>query len=78
MLSLILPGDSINAEKPTPKGGLFMNYAGDDLISHTLTRAVPSARRGLTSVFEMGTGGTLAVNSPANLRKTAARSFTTE
>ena len=41
-------------------------YAGDHLISHTLTRAVPSAQRGLTSVFGMGTGVTLAVNSPAN------------
>ena len=30
--------------------------AGDHLISHTVTRAVPSAQRGLTSVFEMGTG----------------------
>jgi hypothetical protein len=51
------------------KGGLFLNYAGDHLISHTLTRAVPSAQRGLTSVFGMGTGGTLVVNSPANFRK---------
>src|SRR5271155_5971983 len=41
--------------------------AGDHLISHTLTRAVPSAQRGLTSVFGMGTGVTLAVWSPANL-----------
>jgi hypothetical protein len=35
---------------------LFKNYAGDHLISHTVTRAVPSAQRGLTSVFGMGTG----------------------
>ncbi len=48
-------------------------YAGDHLISHTLTRAVPSAQRGLTSVFGMGTGVTLAVNSPANLRNRALR-----
>ncbi len=41
--------------------------AGDHLRSHTLTRAVPSAQRGLTSVFGMGTGVTLAVYSPANL-----------
>ena len=39
-------------------------YAGNDLLSHTLSRAVPSARRGLTSVFGMGTGGTPAVRSP--------------
>ena len=57
-------------QKPTPKSGLLLeNYAGDHLISHTLSRAVPSAQRGLTSVFGMGTGGTLAVWSPANLRR---------
>src|SRR3982750_4563088 len=49
--------------------------AGDHLISHTLTRAVPSAQRGLTSVFGMGTGVTLAVWSPANLRKALGRKF---
>src|ERR1039457_1056511 len=38
--------------------------AGNDLLSHTLSRAVPSAQRGLTSVFGMGTGGTPAVRSP--------------
>src|SRR5665213_626012 len=62
-------GNTVYAEKPTPKSGLFINYAGDHLISHTLTRAVPSAQRGLTSVFGMGTGGTLVVNSPAISRK---------
>jgi hypothetical protein len=31
-------------------------YAGDDLLSHTLSRAVQSALRGLTSVFGMGRG----------------------
>ena len=39
-------------------------YAGNDLLSHTLSRAVQSALRGLTSVFGMGTGGTPAVRSP--------------
>ncbi len=29
---------------------------GSDLLSHTVTSAVPSAMRGLTSVFGMGTG----------------------
>jgi hypothetical protein len=38
----------------------FIN-AGNDLLSHTLSRAVQSARRGLTSVFGMGTGGSPAV-----------------
>ena len=36
-------------------------YAGNDLLSHTLSRAVQSALRGLTSVFGMGTGGSPAV-----------------
>ena len=45
--------------------GLYF-YAGDDLRSHTLSRAVPSALRGLTSVFGMGTGGSPAVRSPTN------------
>jgi hypothetical protein len=54
-------------EKAAIAGGLFI-YAGNHLRSHTLTRAVPSAQRGLTSVFGMGTGVTLAVYSPANLR----------
>ena len=39
-------------------------YPGGDLRSHTVTRAVSSARRGLTSVFGMGTGVTLAVWPP--------------
>ena len=43
-------------------------YAGDDLLSHTVSRAVTSAQRGLTSVFGMGTGGTPAVRSPTLLR----------
>ena len=33
--------------------------AGSDLLSHAVSRAVPSAVAGLTSVFGMGTGGTL-------------------
>ena len=43
--------------------GLYF-YAGNDLLSHTLSRTVQSALRGLTSVVGMGTGGTPAVRSP--------------
>ena len=32
------------------------NTPGSDLLSHTVTHAVPSAEEGLTAVFEMGTG----------------------
>jgi len=48
-------------------------YVGDDLLSHTLSRAVQSAQRGLTSVFGMGTGVSPAVRSPASQAR--ARSF---
>src|SRR5580658_5523924 len=57
---------AVEIEKAAISGGLLVN-AGNHLRSHTLTRAVPSAQRGLTSVFGMGTGVTLAVYSPANL-----------
>ena len=40
------------------KWGCFDFIPGGDLLSHTVTRAVPSALRGLTSVFGMGTGVT--------------------
>ena len=46
-----------NAKKPSRRMAFLLDInAGDYLISHTVTRAVPSAQRGLTSVFEMGTG----------------------
>ena len=38
--------------------------SGDDLISRAVASQVPSARRVLTSVFGMGTGGTLEPLSP--------------
>ncbi len=41
--------------------GLYQFNPGSDLRSHAVTRAVSSAQRGLTSVFGMGTGVTLAV-----------------
>jgi hypothetical protein len=50
---------------PCCSHGAFI-YVGDDLLSHTLSRAVQSAQRGLTSVFGMGTGVSPAVRSPAS------------
>ena len=38
--------------------------SGDDLLSRAVSSQVPSALRGLTSVFGMGTGGTLSPLSP--------------
>src|SRR6476646_1200000 len=46
---------------------------GDDLLSHTLSRTVQSALRGLTSVFGMGTGGTPAVRSPQDQHSALSR-----
>ena len=46
--------------------GLFLNNPGDFLLSHAVSRAVPSAPAGLTSVFGMGTGVTLPTKSPEN------------
>ena len=43
-----------------------LNNPGDFLLSHTVSRAVPSAPTGLTSVFGMGTGVTLSTKSPEN------------
>ena len=40
---------------------------GGDLRSRVVSSAVSSALRGLTSVFGMGTGVTLAVRPPGNL-----------
>ena len=66
------------AQRKRPRSFLnvaFIN-AGNDLLSHTLSRAVQSALRGLTSVFGMGTGGSPAVRSPTSRsRQLSAVSF---
>ena len=49
--------------------GLVFNNPGGFLLSHTVARAVPSAPRGLTSVFGMGTGVTLSTQPPENFSK---------
>jgi hypothetical protein len=41
--------------------GLFEEQAGDVVLSHQVSPAVPSALRGLTTVFGMGTGVALAL-----------------
>src|SRR3989440_7777665 len=47
----------------------FTNNPGGFLLSHTVARAVPSAPRGLTSVFGMGTGVALSTQPPENFSK---------
>ena len=39
-------------------------YSGGDLLSHVVANAVPSALRGLTAVFGMGTGMTPSLIPP--------------
>ena len=48
---------------------------GDFLLSHAVSRAVPSAPAGLTSVFGMGTGVTLPTKSPENFSKSNSDCF---
>ena len=62
-------------KKPAISGRLFLlRYReatfnlGNVLLSHTVTHAVPSALKGLTSVFGMGTGVTPSPWSPRNLK----------
>ena len=42
----------------------FLIISGDDLLSHVVANAVPSALEGLTSVFGMGTGVAPPLLSP--------------
>ena len=49
--------------------GFICKKFGDDLLSHTVSHAVPSALRSLTTVFGMGTGGPSSLWSPKKLLK---------
>ena len=42
----------------------FLLESGSDLLSRAVSSQVPSALKGLTSVFGMGTGGSLRLLSP--------------
>jgi uncharacterized membrane protein len=46
----------INAKSPSLARRALPFDLGGDLLSHAVSRAVPSALKGLTSVFGMGTG----------------------
>ena len=62
------PGAKKNGpESLCERPGPFDIEAGDDVLSHSVSRAVPSARRGLTTVFGMGTGVALAPLPPARV-----------
>ena len=49
---------------PVKIGTRNSTLSGDDLLSHVVANAVPSALEGLTSVFGMGTGVTPPLQSP--------------
>ena len=49
-------------ESPANAGDSFLLDPGGYLLSRTVASQVPSAYEGLTSVFGMGTGGTLQLN----------------
>ncbi len=59
--------------------GAFKKFnPGGYLLSHAASSAVPSAPRGLTSVFGMGTGVTLSTKPPENLSTLAGRALRIE
>jgi hypothetical protein len=62
-----------DAQRPpelwAPEGAAAVE-AGDDVLSHSVSGAVPSALRGLTTVFGMGTGVSPAPLPPALLQPT--------
>gem|GEM_PF-2770373 len=63
-------GAPLRGTRAAPRGArrLFPNGSekkpGNDLLSHSAARAVPSARAGLTAVFGMGTGVAPPLKSP--------------
>jgi len=65
-----VPGALVgNDERPpsgVPTGGV-QRKAGGDVLSHRVSPAVPSALRGLTTVFGMGTGVALSLNHQPKL-----------
>src|SRR5690606_27331356 len=60
-------GKQENERRPGCVGTTLVtrSWAGGDVLSHPVARAVPSALRGLTTVFGMGTGGSPAPWPPA-------------
>ena len=65
----MLAGRSWNLDTAPNKKGILLSrmpffYPGDDLLSHTVTHAVPSALKSLTSVFGKGTGVTSSLEPP--------------
>ena len=66
VLDLQLPVRGVKRRRPGVLLRAFKNVPGGDLLSHPVTRAVPSALEGLTSVFGMGTGVAPPLKPPGN------------
>ena len=61
------PGETVSRgqrNKPSHTAELISLESGNVLLSRPVSRQVPSALKGLTSVFGMGTGGSLSPLSP--------------
>jgi hypothetical protein len=67
MRYFLSPPQNIKARLKVKLQAGFKFNPGGFLLSHAASRAVPSAPRGLTSVFGMGTGVTLSTKPPENL-----------
>ena len=63
-------------KKRTVRNGSHID-SGGDLLSRAVSSQVPSALKGLTSVFGMGTGGTLSPLSPEFSRILLSRTLKT-
>lgn len=65
-----------------PQPRAYKRFPGSVLLSHTASRAVPSALKSLTSVFEMGTGVTSSQLPPEKFlqifRRTSIRMCVTK
>jgi hypothetical protein len=73
----ILAGECVKQKSPRELmlSRAFDKNPGDFLLSHAVSRAVPSAPAGLTSVFGMGTGVTLPTKSPENFLELCTLTF---
>ena len=54
----------LDKKKTQRKLSLFLMESGSDLLSRAVSSQVPLALKGLTSVFGMGTGGSLSPLPP--------------
>ena len=62
---------NLKEKKLTPWVSFSIFNLGNVLLSHTVAHAVPSALKGLTSVFGMGTGVSPSPWSPKNFSREA-------